>query len=217
MLDVVQVALRAHADYPQTTIHNPRSLLTLPVMTLTASLFIGSILELFMAAHSPAWEKPMPLAKAIGDPSPWLALVLAAGSMSASEVSAMPTVIEPKTNEDAQAQPVPPVSNEPELFAAEIAMEGKNSGFMPLLLIAGLILVVGGTIFYFVKGARDVLTVPVATSTVTRILNAQGPATIRFSTGTVVSNVNEKPHGSALQAAGEDRRHCDQAERVTVR
>src|ERR1039458_9959421 len=105
----------------------------------------------------------------------------------------MPTVIEPKTNEDAKAQPVPPVSNEPELFAAEVALEGKSSGFMPLLLIAGLILVVGGTIFYFVKGARDVLTVPLATSTVTRILDEQGPATIRFSTGTVVSNVNEKP------------------------
>ncbi len=104
----------------------------------------------------------------------------------------MPTVIEPKTNEDSQQQTttVPP---ERELFAAEIEMEGKNSGFMPLIFIAGLILVVGGTIYYFVKGARDVLTVPVATTSITKILNAQGPATIRFSTGTIVSNVNEKP------------------------
>ena len=105
----------------------------------------------------------------------------------------MPTVTESKTNEDAKARPVPPVSNEPELFAAEVEMQGKHAGFMPLLLIAGLILVVGGTIFYFVKGARDVLTVPVATSTVTRLLGEQGPATIRFSTGTVLSTVNEKP------------------------
>ena len=105
----------------------------------------------------------------------------------------MPTVIEPKVKQDVKAQLVPPVSNEPELFAAEIAMEEKSSGIIPLLLIAGLILVVGGTIYYFVKGARDVLTVPVATSTVTNILDAQGPSTIRFSTGTVVSNVNEKP------------------------
>jgi hypothetical protein len=137
--------------------------------------------------------KPTPLAMATGELCPRLALVFAAGSMSVSEVSAMPTVIEPKTNEEAKAQPVPPVSNEPELFAAEVAMEGKSSGLMPLVLIAGLILVVGGTIFYFVKGARDVLTVPLATSTVTRILDEQGPATIRFSTGTVVSTVNEKP------------------------
>ena len=105
----------------------------------------------------------------------------------------MPTVIEPKVNEDAKAQPDIPISNQPELFAAEIAMEERSSGIIPLLLIAGLILVVGGTIYYFVKGARDVLTVPVATSSITSILNAQGPATIRFSTGTVVSNVNEKP------------------------
>ncbi|MGB7556035.1 MAG: hypothetical protein WBM04_16805 [Candidatus Korobacteraceae bacterium] len=117
----------------------------------------------------------------------------------------MPTVIEPKVNEDAKSQPVTPVYNEPELFAAEVAMEGKNSGFIPLLLIAGLILVVGGTIYYFVKGARDVLTVPVASSSVTSILNAQGPATIRFSTGTVVSNVNEKsmdPHYKLLAKTG---------------
>jgi hypothetical protein len=117
----------------------------------------------------------------------------------------MPTVIEPKANEDAQAQLVQPVPNAPELFAAEIAMEEKSSGIIPLLLIAGLILVVGGTIFYFLKGARDVLTVPVATSTVTNILDAQGPATIRFSTGTVVSTVNEKPmdpHYKLLAKAG---------------
>ena len=117
----------------------------------------------------------------------------------------MPTVIEPKTNENAKAQPVPPVSNQPELFAAEVEMQGKHAGVMPLLLIAGLILVVGGTIFYFVKGARDVLTVPVATSMVTRILGQQGPVTIRFSTGTVLSTVNEKPqdpHYKLLAKAG---------------
>lgn len=117
----------------------------------------------------------------------------------------MPTVIEPKTDEGTQSQPVPPVSNEPELFAAEVAMEEKSSGIVPLLLIAVLILAVGGTIFYFIKGARDVLTVPLATSSVTGILDAQGPATIRFSTGTVVSNVNEKPmdpHYKLLAKAG---------------
>ena len=104
----------------------------------------------------------------------------------------MPSVIEPKTGPETQPQNVP-VAKEPELFAAEVEMESKSSGFMPLLLIAGLIVVVGGTIFYFVKGARDVLTVPVASTSITSILKAQGPATIRFSTGTVVQNVNEKP------------------------
>lgn len=104
----------------------------------------------------------------------------------------MPTVMEPKANEDVKPEAAVR-RTEPELFAAEIEMEGKSSGIMPLLLIAGLLLVVGGAIYYFVKGARDVLTIPTATSTVSKILAAQGPATIRFSTGTVVSNVNEKP------------------------
>jgi len=104
----------------------------------------------------------------------------------------MPTVMEPKVNEDEKSQPVTP-STEPELFAAEIEMENKSSGFLPLVFIFGLVLVVGGAIFYFVKGARDVLTVPVATTAINKILDAQGPATVRFSTGTVVSSLNEKP------------------------
>jgi hypothetical protein len=115
----------------------------------------------------------------------------------------MPTVIEPKS-EESKPQLVPPVSNEPELFAAEIAME-KQHNFFPLILIFGLVLVVGGTIYYFVKGARDVLTVPAATATVNQVLNSQGPATIRFSTGNLTSSVNEKPqdpHYKLLAKAG---------------
>jgi hypothetical protein len=117
----------------------------------------------------------------------------------------MPTVMEPNVNEDAKSQPVTPASKEPELFAAEIEMESKSSSFLPVALIIALILVVGGTIVYFVKGARDVLTVPVATTAVNQILQAQGPATVRFSTGTVVSNMNEKPmdpHYKLLAKAG---------------
>jgi hypothetical protein len=105
----------------------------------------------------------------------------------------MPTVMEPKVNEDVKPDAAAPHA-EPELFAAEVEMQGKSSGIMPMLLIAGLLLVVAGAIYYFVKGARDVLTVPTATTTVNKILASQGPATIRFSTGTVVSNVNEKPN-----------------------
>ncbi|MGB8887291.1 MAG: hypothetical protein WCC87_11240 [Candidatus Korobacteraceae bacterium] len=103
----------------------------------------------------------------------------------------MPTVIEPKS-EESKPQLVPPVSNEPELFAAEIAME-KEHNFFPLILIFGLVLVLGGTIYYFVKTARDVLSVPAATATVNQIMKSQGPATIRFTTGNLTSSVNEKP------------------------
>ena len=116
----------------------------------------------------------------------------------------MPTVMEPNVNEDAK-QPAEPATKEPELFAAEVEMESKTSNFLPVALILALILVVGGTIVYFVKGARDVLTVPVATTAISQILHAQGPATIRFSTGTVVPSINEKPqdpHYKLLAKAG---------------
>ena len=117
----------------------------------------------------------------------------------------MPTVIEPKTNEEAKPQLVPPPSQERELFATEVEMEGKGPNLFPILFIAGLVLVVGGTIYYFVKGARDVLTVPVATTTITQVLESQGPATIRFTAGNVTSSVNEKPldpHYKLLAKAG---------------
>ncbi len=113
----------------------------------------------------------------------------------------MPTVSE----NEPKLQVVTPPSPEPELFAAEIAMEGKSSNFFPLLLILGLIIVVGGTIYYFVKGAQDVLTASAATASVNKILAAQSSATIRFSTGTITSSVNEKPldpHYKLLAKAG---------------
>ena len=104
----------------------------------------------------------------------------------------MPTETESKVTEPKLHLATPP-STEPELFAAEVAMEGKSLNFFPIILILGLMVVVGGTIFYFVKGARDVLTVPVATTTVSQILGSQPAATIHFTTGAVVSSVNEKP------------------------
>jgi hypothetical protein len=112
------------------------------------------------------------------------------------------------TNQATKLQPEAPAPSAPagpELFAAEIEMEKKSSNFFPLLLIAGLVIVVGGTIYYFVKGAKDVLTMPVATATVTQILSAQAPASVHFSTGTVVASVSEKvtdPHYKLLTKAG---------------
>lgn len=117
----------------------------------------------------------------------------------------MPTVIEPKATEPQTTKPSSTPTPQPELFAAEIAMEERSSNFLPILLIAGLVLVVGGTIVYFVKGARDVLTVPTASTTISQILKAQGPATVRFTTGAVTASVNEKPldpHYKLLAKAG---------------
>ena len=85
-------------------------------------------------------------------------------------IEVMATVIEPKTSEESKPQAETPMPAERELFAAEIEMEGKSPNFFPILFIAGLIIVVGGTIYYFVKGAKDVLTAPVATTTISQIL-----------------------------------------------
>src|SRR5271165_568636 len=116
----------------------------------------------------------------------------------------MPTVIDPGLKEQTN-NPAAPAYKERELFAAEVEMEGKSSNFGPLLMILVLVLAVGGTIFYFVKTSREVLTTPVATNAINDILKSQGGGKIHFSTGTIVSSVNEKPmdpHYKLLAKAG---------------
>ncbi len=102
----------------------------------------------------------------------------------------MPTVIEPK---EATPQLVTPAAKEVDIFAAEIAMEERSSSVLPLLFVTALVLVVGGAIVYFVKGANAKLTPAVASTAINQILKSQPPAVIKFSTGTLVSSVNEKP------------------------
>jgi len=116
----------------------------------------------------------------------------------------MPTISDPEVKE-AKPQLVTPEVKQPELFAAEIEMEGKAPNLFPIFFVTMLVLVVGGTIFYFVKGAKQVLPQPVATASINAILKGQAPAVIRFSTGLVTSNVNEKatdPHYALLTKAG---------------
>ncbi|HZP22377.1 MAG TPA: hypothetical protein VFB04_02950 [Terriglobales bacterium] len=111
----------------------------------------------------------------------------------------MPTVTEP-TDSATQRQPERSLPALPELFAAEMEMEKKSSNFFPLVLIVALIVVVGGTIYYFVKGAQDKLTAPAATTTLTQILQAQGPATVRFQSGKIDKPV--APQYELLAKAG---------------
>lgn len=116
----------------------------------------------------------------------------------------MPTVVDPELK-NKTANPETPKYKEPELFAAEVEMERKSSNLGALIMVFALVLVVGGTIFYFVKTAREVLTVPVATNSINDILKAQGAGKLSFSVGTVVSSVNEKPndpHYKLLAKAG---------------
>lgn len=116
----------------------------------------------------------------------------------------MPGVIDPEVKDKSQNSPTPAIQ-EPELFAAEIEMEKKSSSIGPLIMILALVAVVGGTIFYFFKTSREVLTTPVATTAITDILKSMPGGKINFSVGTVVSSVNEKPndpHYKLLAKAG---------------
>ena len=115
----------------------------------------------------------------------------------------MPTTHDPEVKEN--PQPVASEVKEPELFAAEIEMEKKSSNIFPILFVALLVLVVGGTIYYFVKGSKQVLSQEQATVAVNEILKGQGDAHIRFSTGLIVASMNEKPtdpHYTLLTKAG---------------
>ncbi len=116
----------------------------------------------------------------------------------------MPTVVDPELKEKTN-NPATPTYKEPELFAAEVEMERKSSNFGPMVMVFALVLVVGGTIFYFFKTSREVLSAPVATNSINEILKAQGGGTINFSVGTIISSVNEKPmdpHYKLLEKAG---------------
>ena len=91
------------------------------------------------------------------------------------------------------------------MFEQEIEMERKSSSVVPLLLILALVAVIVGTAGYWFMQAKKVLTQPEATTVVTSILKAQGPAMLHFHTGTVKSSMNEKPrdpHYKLLERAG---------------
>jgi hypothetical protein len=91
------------------------------------------------------------------------------------------------------------------MFEQEVEMEKRTSSVVPLLLILGLAGVIIGSIGYWVVQARKVLTPQEATTAVTSILEAQGPATLRFHTGLIKSSVNEKPadpHYRLLEKGG---------------
>ncbi len=114
----------------------------------------------------------------------------------------MPTVVDPEVKTESSNAPT---FQQPEMFAAEIEMEKKSSNLGPLIMVLALLTVVGGTIFYFFKTAREVISEPAATAAIKQIFKAQGGGEINFSVGTVVSSVNEKPmdpHYKLLEKAG---------------
>ena len=116
----------------------------------------------------------------------------------------MPTIVDPETKEKTNPKDAPMVK-ERELFADELEMERKSSDLGPFILVVGLVAVISGTIFYFVKTAQEKLSVPAATASVNSVLKAQGSGEIHFSIGNVVSSVDDKPndpHYKLLAKAG---------------
>jgi hypothetical protein len=104
----------------------------------------------------------------------------------------MPTISEPKTSEEPKTQVESPSRAEPELFAAEIAMEEKSYNFAPWLLATALACVLGSLVYYFVKSGSEVLSPVQATATLSDVLRTQGPAVVSFGTGTVVPANGQK-------------------------
>ena len=113
----------------------------------------------------------------------------------------MPSVIDPEVNDQSKNSPA---IQGPELFAAEVEMEKKSSNIGVYIMVIALLAVVGGTIFYFVKTAREVLTTPTATTAINDILKSMPGGNINFSVGTVVSSVNEKPNDPHYKLLAKD-------------
>jgi len=113
----------------------------------------------------------------------------------------MPSVIDPELKDQSKDSPA---IQEPELFAAEVEMEKKSSNIGVYIMVIALLAVVGGTIFYFVKTAREVLTTPTATTAINDILKSMPGGNINFSVGTVVSSVNDKPNDPHYKLLAKD-------------
>jgi len=79
------------------------------------------------------------------------------------------------------------------MFEQEVELEKHQSSVLPLLLIVTLILAIVGVAVHNIRESRKVLTVPEAANVITDVLKAQGPATIRFHTGSLVSSVADRP------------------------
>jgi hypothetical protein len=91
------------------------------------------------------------------------------------------------------------------MFEQEIEFEQKRSGIVPLLLVVALILAVVGVAGYELKESSKVLSVPEAANVAIRVLQVQGPATVKFHVGKLVSSVADKPtdpHYRLLEKAG---------------
>ncbi len=91
------------------------------------------------------------------------------------------------------------------MFEEEIKLQKESSYLVPLVLVVGLIVVIVGSIGYWVFPTKKALDSNQAAALVTAFLKDQGPATVHFHTGLVQPSVDEKtrdPHYRLLEKAG---------------
>ncbi len=116
----------------------------------------------------------------------------------------MPTISDPEIKEG-KPQLVTPELKQPELFAAEIEMEGKSSEPLPHLF-CNPVSSRGRWDHLLLRQGRQTGPDPAGRDRVDqRHPEGPGAAAIRFSTGLITSNVNEKPtdpHYPLLTKAG---------------
>jgi hypothetical protein len=79
------------------------------------------------------------------------------------------------------------------MFEQELELEKRNSSIVPLLLIVTLIVAIAGVSLYFVLESRRVLTAAEASPVVLASIERQAPVTLKFTTGLLKSEVDQKP------------------------
>jgi hypothetical protein len=79
------------------------------------------------------------------------------------------------------------------MFEAELEMEEREHSIIPLLLIIAVMLTIVGGVIFFVLQMHRQITPQQATPAVAAWLEQQSPAALHFRSGLVKSSVDEKP------------------------
>jgi len=89
------------------------------------------------------------------------------------------------------------------MFEQELELEKKQSSAVPLLLIVVMIVALVGVAGYYIRESQKVLGMYDASSLAMAALNAQGPAVIRFHTGSLAPGMKPgDPNYRLLDKAG---------------
>jgi hypothetical protein len=80
------------------------------------------------------------------------------------------------------------------MFELELELEKRSSSIVPLLLIFSLIVAIAGVSVYFVLESRKVLSGAEVSPIVRSSIGSIAPVTLRFATGVLKSQLDQKPH-----------------------